>query len=391
MPDLISVIELLLIALAVALLTRRTNRPYTIALVIWGLALGLLHIFEPVQLTKEMVLAVFLPPLLFEGALHTKKTILRKRSGAIFGMAIAGTLLTALIVGGATTLLLDLDILVALLLGVIIAPTDPISVLATFKQSNVDEELATIVEGESLFNDGIAVVLYVILLGAIEGSSLNLWVGLGTLLTVMTGGALIGLVIGFLTTRLMKNVDDHLVETLTTLIAAYGAYLLAEQFHVSGVIAVVLAGIVVGNRGLNSTANVSRRRLTDFWEIVAFLANSIVFLLIGFELQPDQLAGTLLWALLIFVILMAGRAALTYTLGAIIHRKRGDLPLSWRHVIVWGGIRGAVPVALALGLPVWMPARSDLVGIIFGVVLFSLLGQGLSISGLLRRLGITNV
>lgn len=389
MIDLESVMVLLLVALAVALVTRWTKRPYTIALVIWGLILGLIHVFEPIALTQELVMGVFLPPLLFEGALHIKEATLRKQSGVIFALALGGTLLTAALVGAAAHLILGLDLIVALLLGIIVAPTDPVSVLATFKQAKVDEDLATIVEGESLFNDSIAVVIYMILVGSLGGSSLSFWDGLVGFLLSVGGGVIIGLGLGLLTSRLMERVDDHLVEVMMTLIAAYGAYLVGEHLHVSGVIAVVAAGLVVGNRGLLKTSSVSRERVVGFWEVVAFLVNSAIFLLIGFELRPDQFSGILLWSALIFAVLQGGRALLVYTLGAVVHRKRGDLPLAWRHVIFWGGLRGAVPVALAIGLPAGLTGRSDLVAITFGVVLISLLGQGLSMPSLLKRLGLT--
>ncbi len=386
MHNLPTLIGLLLIALAVALVTQRTRRPYTIALVIWGLILGLLQLIEPVRLSKELVLTLFLPPLLFEGALHIQARVLRPRAGLVFGLALGGTLLTALIVGAAVHLLLGFDLLTGLLLGVIIAPTDPISVLATFRAAQVDRDLSTIVESESLFNDGIAVVLYVILLRAMEGAPLNPVQGIGNFALIVGAGAALGLGLGALTTQLLKRVDDHLVEVMTTLVVVYGAYLLAEHLHLSGVIAVAVAGLVVGNHGLPQTSPNSRGSVTLFWEIVAFLVNSIVFLLIGFELRPDQLLDDLLLITVVFVVLLATRALIVYGLGALAHWRQRNLPWRWRHVMVWGGLRGAVPVALALGLPTSLAGRDTLVAVIFGVVLLSLLGQGLTMPTLLRRL-----
>lgn len=390
MIDIASTLELFLVALVVALITRRTKRPYTIALVIWGLLLGLLQILEPVHLTKEMVLALFLPPLLFEGALHIEERSLRRRAGVIFGLALGGTLVTAAIVAGAGRFFLGLDWIQALLLGVIIAPTDPVSVLATFKQSEVDPALSTIVEAESLFNDGVAVVLYVLLVGVLEGGDIEALGGLTRFLYVVGFGAVIGLGVSFVASRLLENLDDPLVEILTTLISAFGAYLIAEHFESSGVIAVGIAGLLVGNRGLKRTSRVSRQRVHNFWEVVAFLVNSAVFLLIGFELRPDYLVDNFLLSALIFMTLMGARALLIYTIGAVRDATSKDLPMAWRHVMFWGGMRGAVPVALALGLPTGMVGRADLVVIVFGVVLISLLLQGLTISGLLARLGLAH-
>lgn len=388
MPDISSATLLLLIALAVALVTRWTRRPYTIALVIWGLILGLLQLFEPVHLSRELILAVFLPPLLFEGALHIRAKVLRRRAGVVLGLALGGTLLTALIVGLAVHWLLGFDLLTGLLLGTIVAPTDPVSVLATFRAARVERDLSTIVESESLFNDGIAVVLYVILLEALGGAPLDLWQGVGDFALVVGGGALLGLGLGFLTGRLLRRLDDHLLQVMVTLIVVYGAYLLAEHLHLSGVIAVAVAGLAAGNHGLSSASSTSRENVTLFWEIVAFLVNSVVFLLIGFELRPDRLAGDLRAAVVAAAVLLAARALIVYGLSALVHRRRRNLPWPWRHVIVWGGLRGAVPVALALGLPAGLPGRESLVAIVFGVVLLSLLGQGLTMPALLRRLGL---
>jgi monovalent cation:H+ antiporter, CPA1 family len=388
MHDLPTVIELLLVAFGVALVTKWTGRPYTIALVIGGLVLGLLQLIAPIPLSKELVLAVFLPPLLFEGALHIRADILRQRAGLILGLALGLPLLTALIVGAAAHLLLGFDLLTGLLLGVISAPTDPVSVLATFRAAQVDEELATVVESESLFNDGIAVVLYVILLGVLEGVALNPLSGVGDFALVVGGGTALGLGLGYLTSRLLERLDDPLIEVMLTVIVAFGAFLLAERLHLSGVIAVAVTGLTVGNRGLLWASTNSRTRITLFWEVVAFLVNSIVFLLVGFELHPDRLVNMLVSAGLIAVVLLAVRALVVYGLSALIHWRQRNLPLHWRHVIFWGGLRGSVPVALALGLPLSLTGRNELVAIIFGVVLLSLLIQGLTIPTLIRRLGL---
>lgn len=166
----------------------------------------------------------------------------------------------------------------------------------------------------------------------------------------------------------------------------YGTYLMAEHLALSGVIAVSVAGLVVGNRGLAHTMPASRQSITTFWGIGAFLVNSIVFLLIGFELRPEHLLDDFLVALVIWLALLLTRAFVVYALGALLHRRQGNLPRSWHHVIWWGELRGAVPVALVLGLPTSLSGREQMVGIVFGVVLLSLVGQGLTMPSMLRRL-----
>ncbi|KAA3644168.1 MAG: sodium:proton antiporter [Chloroflexi bacterium] len=390
-------LELLLVALGVALVTKYTRRPYTIALVIWGLILGFLHLMDPIQLSKELVLSIFLPPLLFEGALHIKSSILKRRAGLVLGLALIGTLLTALIVGYGAHILLGIDLLIAVLLGVIIAPTDPVSVLATFRKVSVDEDLAHIVESESLFNDGIAVVLYVILLNLIGGTEMNVAQGIGDFVLVVGGGALLGLTVGILATWLLQRVDDHLISVLFTVVLVYGVNLLAEHLHLSGVIAVAIAGLTVGNQALTRASTDTQKSITLFWEIVAFLVNSIVFLLIGFALEIKLLLADFLPIVAIYATLMLARAIAVYSIGAFFRWRRGKQTelsgrssLSWRwlHIIFWGGLRGAIPMALALGLPITLDGRERLLTLVFGVVLISLIGQGLTLPLLIRRLGL---
>lgn len=387
-PDVTTTTELLLVALVVALVTKRTRHPYTIALVIWGLLLGLLRLFEPAQLNKDLVLGVFLPPLLFEGALHLRSGLLKRRAGLIFGLALGGTFFTALLVGGSAYLLLGLPLATGLLLGAIVSPTDPVSVLATFRANRVDRELATIVEGESLFNDGVAVVLYVTLLEVLGGATLSPLQGLGGLALVVGGSVALGLGLGSLPALLLRRIGDHLIEVLLTVVTVYGTYLLAESLHLSGVLAVAVAGLVVGNHGLPKADSASRQSVVLFWEVVAFLVNSGLFLLIGFELRPDRFLGDLASAAVVFGVLLGARALLVYGAGALASWRKPSLPWRWQHVIFWGGLRGGVPVALALGLPPDLPGRDDLVAAVFGVVLLSLLGQGLTMPTLIRKLGV---
>jgi CPA1 family monovalent cation:H+ antiporter len=385
MPSLEIGLELLLVALAVALITRRSGHPYTIALVIWGLVLGVFGALEPLGLSKELVLSVFLPPLLFEGAVQIRVDLLRRRAGLVLLLAFAGTALSALAVGAAAWLLLGFEPLIALLLGAMVAPTDPVSVLASFRALGVRRDLSTIVEAESLFNDGVAVVLYVSLLAAIGGESVTLTNAALDFLFLVVGGAVLGGVVGLSAARLLARVDDHLIAISATIVVAYGAYVLAEHVGVSGVLAVALAGLAFGQQSSGRLSAGTRERVDSFWEIVVFLVNSVLFLLIGFELHLDRLAGELSDAVLLVGVLLATRTVIVGALGLLVDWRRGDLPRRWRPVIVWAGLRGAVPIALALGLPADLPDRGELVAIVFGIVLISLVGQGLTMPFVLRR------
>ena len=385
MPSLEIGLELLLVALAVALITRRSGHPYTIALVIWGLVLGVFGALEPLGLSKELVLSVFLPPLLFEGAVQIRVDLLRRRAGLVLLLAFAGTALSALAVGAAARFLLGFEPLTALLLGAMVAPTDPVSVLASFRALRVRRDLSTIVEAESLFNDGVAVVLYVSLLAAIGGESVTLTSAALDFLFVVVGGAVLGGLVGLVAARLLARVDDHLIAVTATIVVAYGAYVLAEHVGVSGVLAVALAGLAFGQQSAGRLSTGSRERVDSFWEIVVFLVNSVLFLLIGFELHLDRLVSELPGALLLLGVLLATRTVIVGGLGLLADWRRRDLPHRWRPVIVWAGLRGAVPIALALGLPADLAGRAELVAVVFGIVLISLVGQGLTMPFVLRR------
>jgi len=273
----------------------------------------------------------------------------------------------------------------------VVAATDPISVLSIFKQQNVDGRLSTLVEGESLFNDGTAVVLFRLLLASVIAGSTASPVGtLFSFVIVVAGGLLIGLLIGFLACKVTSLFDDHLLETMLTTIVAYGSYLLSESIGVSGVIAVVVAGMVFGNFGSRTGMSATTRIAVDsFWEYAAFAVNSLVFLLIGLQVKLDLL---LKYSPIIGVGILAvlvSRAVIVYGLCPLLSSKKNPLPYSWRHVLFWGGLRGSLSMAMALSLPNNFPMRETVVISTFGIVLFTLLIPGLSVEPLIKRLRLT--
>jgi CPA1 family monovalent cation:H+ antiporter len=379
---------LLLVASIVAMAAQRYRLPYALALVVTGLAIGMPRLLEA-RLDPHTLFTLLLPPLLFEAAINLHAHELRRDWRPIGLYALVGTLVSTAIVGGAVSWLGGLPLPVALVFGALIAPTDPISVIAVMKRLGVSKRLGVIVEAESLFNDGVAVVVFVTLLQFALGEAAGPGAAALRFAWVMLGGIGVGLMVGFGVSRATRPVDDHLVEIMLTTIAAYGAYVVAEAFGVSGVVAVVASGLVVGSYGM-ATSMTAENRLAvhSFWEYAAFVANSVVFLLIGLEAAHGAW-----WSQPGLVVLAVGsvltaRAISVYGLALPLRAMGAGLPVAWQHLLFWGGLRGALSMALALGLPMEFPHRETVVAMTFGYVLFSLLVQGLTVGGLIGRLGL---
>jgi CPA1 family monovalent cation:H+ antiporter len=386
-------VELLVLAILVAIVVKFVRLPYTIALVLAGLAVGLLPEVPAFPVDPDLWLLLFLPPLLFEGAVNMDLELLRRYATPVGLLALLGTLLSVAGLATAFHALLGLPIALATLLGVMLSPTDPVSVLALFKEYGVARGLRTIVEGESVFNDGVAVVLYLIVLEVLHGEPVTVVAGLVEFIKVVAGGALVGLALGYLTHRLYSVIDDHLIEVGLSLALAYGVYLVAERLEVSGVIAVVVAGLIIGNYGrIFSMSPSTRLSLTHFWEVAAFLINGLLFLLIGLTVERGGLFSYLGQIALVFGTMLVARAVIVYGILAVYQwLSRHALPAGWVHLTNWAGVRGSIPVALALGLPLWLPEVDRLRAITLGAVVLSLLVQGLSIKALLGRLGLVQL
>jgi len=384
------VILLLLVVSIVALAVRRIRLPYTVALVLVGLFITFQEELA-FEVTPELILALFVPPLIFEAAFHLEFNQLRVNLIPILMLAVPGVLLSTLIVGGIISVGVGLPLGVAAVFGALISATDPVAVVAFFRALGVPRQLAVAVEGESLFNDGTAFVIFNIAVGATLVGSFDVLEGIFDFLRVALGGLGIGVALGWVVSRLIAQIDDYFIEITLTTVLAFGAYLVAEQVHVSGVLAVVAAGIVSGNmspRGMSPTTKIV---LFNFWEYLAFLANSLVFLLIGIKVNIPQLIDNILPIIVAVGTVLISRAIVVYGLSWLVHSisSRVHVPLSWRHVLFWGGLRGAIGLALALSLPMNLPQRDLLEVMTFGVILFTLLGQGTTIQFLLNRLGLT--
>ncbi len=391
----IGIVFLLAVAALVAVLIRRFRFPYTVALVLVGLALSFVPNFLPFDVSSDLILAILVPPLLFEATLHIKWKNLRDDFAIIMALAVGGTLLGTLIIGEIVTWTLDIPILAALAFGALISATDPVAVVSFFRTLGVSKRLTILVEGESLFNDGAAIVIFNLMVGlAVTGAdSFSLTGTIVEFLRVSLGGVAVGLVLGYVVSYIiLKNVDDHLIETTTTVALAFGAYVIAEEFHVSGILAVVAAGLMVGNIGTQNTSPTTRLTLDNFWEFSAFVVNSLVFLLIGLEIQIAEMRPYWIPILVAVGAVLLSRALIVYSITAVHNwltpRPRDILP-PYRHVMYWGGLRGAISLALALTLSgsAFGPAISREIRVMtFGVVLFTLLVQGTTIEKLIKRL-----
>jgi CPA1 family monovalent cation:H+ antiporter len=389
-----SLVELLLLLLiaasVVALITSRLRVPYTAALVFAGVGIGLVRGpitaalatmgMAPGQfdiLTPEVVFTLFLPGLLFESSLHLNLRELRENVWPIVVLAAAGVIVATLTTGYAVSLWLGLPVASALVFGALISATDPISVVALFRELGVHRRLTLIVEGESLFNDGTAVVLFQILLASALGGKVGVGHGLVRFGIVVAGGLALGAAAGYAASLLTSYVDEPRIEITLTTIVAYGSYLAAEHLHVSGVIATVAAGLVVGNAGVvKGMSSWTRVALFGFWEYLAFVVNSLLFLLIGIAVHVSDLLGAVGSIALATAAVILGRLLTVYTLTPVSNRFSAPIPLAWRHVLFWGGLHGSVSVALALGLPVDLPGRALILNMTFGVVALSIVVQG---------------
>lgn len=381
-------IELLLVVSLVALAVRRLRVPYTVALVIVGLLLTVGE--QPnTELTPELVLALFLPPLVFEAAFHLSFDALRRMLPSILLLAVPGVVITTVIVGAIVTLTTSIPLEYALVFGALIAATDPVAVVATFRSISVPKRLAVLVEGESLLNDGTAIVVFNVVLASALAGSISVASGAVDFLRVALGGVTIGFVFGWIVSQAIARVDDYLIETTLTTVLAFGSYLLAERLHVSGVLAVVVAGLINGNVGPRGMSPTTRIVLFNFWEYVAFLANSLVFLLIGLRVHVPSLVESwhpIAWSI---AAVLVARVVVVYGLSWVANHVGEPVPTRWQHVLAWGGLRGAVSLALALSLPIDLgPARDQILIMAFGVVLFTLLVQATTIGRLLRRIGV---
>ena len=438
-----------------ALLAKRLRLPYTVVLVAAGLIVSLLASMGSVDtlgldihLSPELLLQLFLPILLFEAAFHVDLTKFLENKRAILSMAIPGVIVgmlltTVLFMGGSALLNLGLDWQLVFLAAAMLAATDPISVVALFKEFTVSKRLGIIIEGESLINDGIAVVLFAVVVKITaahlglklphfgDATEVQALAAVVDFLREVLLGTAIGLGVGLAISYLTSKFDDQHIEVALTVIAAYGANVMAMELHASGVIAVVVCGMMIGNVGVkHGMSPTTREEVVSFWEFAAFMANSFVFILIGLEIKITDLWGQAGAILLFFVIMILVRAVTVFGVHGLVRQEGLRLKREWLPVITWSGVRGSLSMVLVMML-VWVgtgsadgkaaagdsnktaaPLVADanqtatapmvervgqetaeankdtLLSLVYGVVLMSILLQGTTMQWLMRRCGL---
>ncbi|HVX39313.1 MAG TPA: cation:proton antiporter [Gemmatimonadaceae bacterium] len=390
-----SIVLLLLASTAVALLAKRLRAPYIVALVIAGLVLGVTGLIPAPRLTKNLLFALFLPGLLFDSSVRMEAEEFWRNRIPIFSLALPAVVAATALIAGALVLLLRIVTPTsaiawgpAIVFATLIAATDPIAVVAIVRSLGAPSRLGVLIEGESLLNDGTAAVSFTAAVAYVLGTSTGPLRIAGAFAYEIAGAVVIGLVIGWLTSRIMTWLEDAMLMISVSVAAAYGAFILAELVHASGVIATVTAGLLAGRHSvLEQIDDEYRVGLRAFWEYVAFALNSIVFLLIGFGANVAALASAWRPIVVAYVVVTVARIAVVYAVSAVMP-KRQRLPTRWTAIVSWSGLRGSMSMVLAISLPAATPQRGLVVSMTLGVVLLSILIQGLTVGPLLRRLHI---
>ena len=381
---------LLLVACLIAMLTRRLGLPYIVGLLVAGFLIALLPSVPELPLSRDLIFNVLLPPLVFEAALQLDWRRFRNELPLTLTLAFLGVAIAAGVVAAGMHYVVGWSWIGAGLFGVLIAATDPVSVIAAFREMRCLPRVSMVVESESLLNDGVAAVGFAVLAAIAAGASPSVATVAPAFAWTLGGGVVIGLVVSGAILLIVGRTDDPLVEITLTAIAAYGSFLVAEDFHASGIISTLTAGLLIGSFGERLLSREGRERVGHAWEFFAFLANSIVFILIGMNVadQPIRALGSMAAGVAILLVL-AGRAVSIYPLSALFLGSRWRLPATFQHTLFWGGLRGALALALALAVPATVVERNAIILTAFLVVAFSILVQGLTMPLLIRRFDLT--
>jgi CPA1 family monovalent cation:H+ antiporter len=364
------------VATALGLISQRARLlPYPVVLAAAGIAVGLLPGGQLPRIGGSIILLAFVPGLIFEAAITLDLAELRRRIIPVGLLSTVGVAMTVLLIGLLTHLAIGISWASAMLLGAILAATDPIAVITLLRRLNAPAGLAAILEGESLFNDGTGVAVFSAVLATILGGAPSFGDATLRFFEITLGGTAIGLAVGFLGLALLRFADDAPLEILATLVIAYGSYLAADVLHASGIVAVVVAGIVVARYGAR-IGRLHGPQLLGFWNLLAFVLNAMLFILVGAALPATALLPVAGLVVVAYLIVLLTRAAPVYALLGLADLRGASIPWAWRHVTFWAGLRGALAVALALSVSGAAGVDSRVAVVAYGVVLLSLLVQG---------------
>jgi monovalent cation:H+ antiporter, CPA1 family len=379
------VASLLMIGAVVAMAVRRLNVPYTVGLMLTGIVLAVSSFpSDDIEITREMIFYIFLPPLIYEAAIHIKWRELLSDLPVILTLAVVGVLLSAGVTAAGMHYFAGWELQSAILFGILIAATDPVSVIATFREVGVQGRLRLLAGAESLFNNCLVVVAFSIALAFAMDGSMTASATVLTFVITVVGGIFSGLLVTGAMLVLAGHTDDHLVKILFTTVAAYGSFLLAEYFHVSGVLASLVAGLVTSNLG--AFTDKGRESVDSFWPFIAFIVSLLIFILIGIRVANQDSTNLLIPTAIAILLMLVGKALAIYPLTALFLRSGLQVSFNHQHILFWGGLRGALALALALSLPPEVHQREAIVAVAFGLVAFSIFMQGLTIVPLLRKL-----
>jgi CPA1 family monovalent cation:H+ antiporter len=382
------ILFVLAVGSAVAIAAKRIGVPYNVALVLVGAALVFMHALPRTPMDPQVILIVFLPILVFEAALFTDASGLKAARRPILALAAPGVLLSLVSTAAVATWVLQLPFAASLLLGALLSITDTVSVLLAFRSIRVPHRLSAIMEGESLFNDGTALVLVAVATEVLSQGHFEAGQAARALLVAIFGGVALGAAFGALGALVLRYTPDNLTAILASLVMVFWTSLAAERVHASAVIAVVVVGVFV-SRAARAVLDPSRvLALHGFWETAGFVLNVWIFLLVGMQLRTELLlqeAGTIALAL---IALHVGRAVSVYGCFAILRARGEVVPMRWQHVMVFGNIKGALSMAAVLALPATLEYRERLIAVVFGVTFVTLVTQGLPFRRVLIWLGV---
>mgnify|MGYP001813659296 FL=1 len=404
-----AVVALLFVAAVSAVVTKRIRFPYTVGLVVIGVLVAffaddhpeLSHALDTLKLEPVMIMFLFIPILIFESAFNMDVPTLMRNLVPSLTLAGPGLLLSTALIGGTIHLLTPLPLESALVFGCLISATDPVAVIALFKEVGAPKRLNILMEGESVFNDATAIVTFQIILAVIATGILDVETitsGVIDFFAVFFGGLIVGLAFGWLVVRTIPLIGNQpLVHITFTLVTAYAAFIIADHFlHASGIMAVLSAGLTIGYYGPSLYKQEVHDYLEMFWEDAAFVANSLIFLMLGLSEKIflthtlSNPEGLLYPVLIAIAIVIVARFIVVNSMVPILNAAPGSQFIDGRYrmILSWGGLRGAVAIALAMSLPKHFPYRWQIIDFTFGVTLFTLLVNGTTMSWMIRRLGL---